>query len=87
VDPEGGLRLDGDPVPGCIVDLRAEMGVHVVLSNTPHPLDDRPTYTATPLRVTAWRAARPIEDPHRASSPERARAHLNADELRRVGPA
>ncbi len=87
VDEDGSLHLEGEPVPGRIVDLRAEMGLDVVLSNVPHPLDGRAEYTATPVRVTAWRARRPDPDPFRASSPERARAYLNTDELRLAGSA
>ena len=85
VGEEGSLHLDGAPAPGCSVDLRAEMGLLVVLANTPHPLDERTAYTATPLRITAWQTLRPDPDPFRSSSPERERAYLNTDELRRVG--
>jgi hypothetical protein len=47
-------------------------------------LDDRPTYTATPVRVTAWRAARAEPDPYRSSTPERRRAFENTGELLRT---
>lgn len=86
VDPSGGLRLDGDVRPGTHVDLRAEMGVVVTVANTPHPLDDRAEYTATPVRCRAWfPSARedggdPTADPHRSATPERLRAFQNTDE-------
>jgi urea carboxylase-associated protein 2 len=84
VAADGSLHLDGAPAPGASVELRCEMALHAVVSNTPHPLDDRATYTATPLRITAWRAARPTVDPWRSTTPERERAHQNTDELRRA---
>ncbi len=87
VDDDGALHLDGAPAPGATVELRAETAVIIVVANAPHPLDDRPSYTGTPLRITAWRASHPEPDPFRATSPERERAFLNADELRRAGIA
>jgi urea carboxylase-associated protein 2 len=40
VDEEGGLDFQpGNSLPGAAVELRAEMDVLAVLSNTPHPLD------------------------------------------------
>jgi urea carboxylase-associated protein 2 len=86
VDTDGALHLDGDPAPDRAVHLRSETGVLVVLANTPHPLDDRPTYTGSSLRVTAWQGHHPDPDPFRTSTPERERAFLNADELRRSAP-
>jgi urea carboxylase-associated protein 2 len=87
VAPDGALRLDGEPVPGAYVELRAELPVLVVLADSPHPIDDRPSYRATPVRCTAWCASHPDPDPCRATSPERQRAFENADEHRRVAPA
>jgi urea carboxylase-associated protein 2 len=84
VGADGALDLDGEAAPGRFVDLRAETAVLVSLANTPHPLDDRAAYSGTPVRVTAWTGAHPDPDPFRASSPERERAFLNADELRRT---
>lgn len=83
VADDGALALDGGPRPGTHVELRAEMDLLVLLANTPHPLDDRDAYTATPVRVTAHRSVRPSPDPHRTSTPERERAFLNTDELLR----
>jgi urea carboxylase-associated protein 2 len=79
VADDGGLHLAGEPRPGTAVELRAELDVIVALANTPHPLDARPAYTATTVRLTAWRAARPEPDPFRATSPERQRAFENTE--------
>jgi urea carboxylase-associated protein 2 len=85
VAADGGLHLDGAPQPGTAVELRAELDVIVALANTPHPLDDRATYTASTVRVTAWRAARPDPDPWRATTPERLRAFENTEALVEAG--
>jgi urea carboxylase-associated protein 2 len=79
VDEDGGLRLLDRSGPAS-VELRAELDVVVVVANTPHPLDDRPTYAAGPVRLTAWSAERPADDPWRATSPERLRAFLNTED-------
>ncbi len=82
VGPDGSLRLDGAPRPHACIELRAEMDVLVMLANVPHPLDERSTYTSSTIRCTAWRRPRAGPgDPFRASSPERARAYENTDEL------
>ena len=52
----------------------------VSLVNVAHPLDPRPDYTVTPLRVTAWRGAPASpDDPARTASPEAERAYLNTE--------
>jgi urea carboxylase-associated protein 2 len=52
-DPEGNLRfVPGNSAPGAAVAIRAEMDVLVVLSNTPHPLDPRTTYSPGPVALT-----------------------------------
>ena len=84
VGGDGSITFDGDVRPGAYVELRAEVDVIVVLANTPHPLDERPAYSATPVRCTAWRTDRPADDPIRTSSPERQRAFENTDELLRL---
>jgi urea carboxylase-associated protein 2 len=73
--------LAGPGSPGEYVELRAEMNVLVVLANTPHVLDDRTTYTATPVRALAWRGA-PAggDDWARNASPESLRAFQNVDD-------
>lgn len=63
------------------VTLRADMNVIVVIANCPHPLDPRPDYTVTPLRVQAWSGVcADANDPARTAGPEAMRAFLNVDE-------
>jgi uncharacterized protein len=67
--------------PGDIVELRAEMNVLVVIANCPHVLDERKTYTASPLRVMAYKGEiAPPDDPIRNSCPEAQRAFENVDD-------
>lgn len=82
VDADGSTRLiRPGPVPGQYVELRAEMDVLVALANTPHVLDERPSYTATSVRVTAWRGSTTAEDdPIRTASPEALRAFQNVED-------
>lgn len=79
VGTDGSLTLTPSAGPAS-VELRAELDVIVVVANTPHPLDDRATYTAGPVRFTAWSAERPADDPWRATTPERQRAFLNTED-------
>jgi urea carboxylase-associated protein 2 len=82
------VRSDGSLVfepnssaPGQFVELRAEMRVLVVIANTPHVLDPRTTYTATNLRLLAYRGPlTPEDDPIRNSTPERRRAFENTED-------
>jgi urea carboxylase-associated protein 2 len=56
-DADGKLSwVKGNSHPGALVDLRAEMDVLVVLSNTPHPLDPATKYAPTPVALTIWQA-------------------------------
>jgi urea carboxylase-associated protein 2 len=81
VDDDGSLRFDGDPRPGAHVDLRCELPLLVTVVNVPHPVDPRPSYTVTSLRVTAWRAdPAAANDPVRTASPEAERAYLNTEQ-------
>jgi urea carboxylase-associated protein 2 len=82
IGEEGGMELlAGRTRAGAAVELRAEMNVLVVLANTPHPLDDRPGYHATPVRILAWRGAPTAEDDAtRNATPEGLRAFLNAED-------
>jgi urea carboxylase-associated protein 2 len=79
VGPGGDLSLAAGTAEaaGAHVELRCELPLLVTVVNVPHPLDARPAYTATPLRVTAS-AGPPTEpdDPWRAASPEATRAFL-----------
>jgi uncharacterized protein len=89
VDAEGGLGFIGSTGAGSSVVLRAEMPLIVLLANVAHPLDPRPEYTMSPLRVLAWRG-RPTsaEDPQWTHSPESQRAFENtADYLTARGIA
>lgn len=79
IESDGAMRWDGDPTPGSTwVELVVELPLLVTVVDVPHPLDPRPAYTVTPLRVTAWRD-RPTgpDDPKWCSSPERERAYQN----------
>jgi len=67
--------------PGTFVEMRAEMNVLIVITNCPHVLDPRPAYTATPLRLLAWRGdVTCIDDPVRNASPENQRAFENVED-------
>jgi urea carboxylase-associated protein 2 len=82
VEADGSLTFDCRPgIAGECVELRAEMNVLLVVANTPHVLDPRPSYTATPLRVLAYRGqVTPVDDPIRAASPEAIRAFQNTED-------
>jgi uncharacterized protein YcgI (DUF1989 family) len=57
VDGDGRLSwVVGNSRAGAFVDLRAEMDVLVVLSNTPHPMDPATVYAPKPVELTLWRA-------------------------------
>ena len=54
----------------------------VVIANTPHVLDPRPTYTASDVRVLAWKGAiTPADDEIRNASPENQRAFENTEDF------
>jgi len=82
IAPDGTTILTAGPFPpGRSVLLRAEMDIIVVLTNCPHVLDRRPTYEATPVRISAWRGPiTPADDPIRNATPECLRAFLNIEE-------
>lgn len=54
--------VEGGSRPGCHVDLRAEMNVLVVLSNTPHVLHPGTVYDPRPVRLIAWKSPPPGAD-------------------------
>jgi urea carboxylase-associated protein 2 len=85
VAPDGATMLQVGPfAPGRSVVLRAEMDVMVILANCPHVLDERPRYSVTPVRVSAWRGAITSEDDSvRNANPESLRAFLNVEEYYR----
>jgi len=79
VADDGSLTFNGEPNPGAVIELKAEMPVIVSAANAPHALDDRPAYTASPVRVLAWKAP-PLEPPA-DDEPERQRARQNTAAL------
>jgi urea carboxylase-associated protein 2 len=83
VEEDGSLTFDrGAGAAGEFVELRAETNVLFVLANTPHVLDPRPAYTASPLRVLAFRGAVTAQDdPIRNSTPEALRAFQNTEDF------
>lgn len=73
--------IQDSSAPGQYVELRAEMNVILVLVNSPHVLDTRTTYTATPVRVTGWRGTiAAADDAIRTSTPEALRAFQNTED-------
>ena len=73
-DLEGYLRWVPNTRAGAFVELRAELNVLVVLSNTPHPLDPSPTYAPKPVALEIRRVPAPgADDPARISCPENGR--------------
>ena len=66
---------------GDYAELRAEMNVLVTIANCPHVLDPRTTYSATPLRVMAYRGPLTMpDDAIRNATPEAQRAFENVDD-------
>ncbi len=73
-DADGNLGWVPNSAPGAFVELRAELDVLVVLSNTPHPLDPEPRYAPKPVGVEIRRVAAPgPDDACRRSCPENER--------------
>lgn len=57
VDAEGRMTRSADHTHGDeSIDLRADMDVLVVLSNTPHPLDTGNDYRPPAIAMTLWRS-------------------------------
>lgn len=81
VAEDGSLHFMTDSARPAVLELRAEMDVLVSLANCPHVLDARADYTATPLRVVAYRGPpTPPDDPIRNATPENQRAFENVDD-------
>ncbi len=73
-DDDGRLRWIDRPVPGARIELRMEMDVLVVLSNTPHPMDPSPHYAPPVVELALARVPPPgPDDACRTSRPEAAR--------------
>ena len=80
IEPDGSLTFLSTNQPNHLT-LRSKMNALIVIANTPHPLDPRPTYIATDLRLTAWKApVTPPDDTIRTSTPETLRAFQNVDD-------
>lgn len=82
VDPESGTLLwKGGAGAGCSVEIRAELGLLVLVANTAHPLDPRPDWTCSTLEVLAWPGRPTARGTWPADvTPEAERAFLNNSE-------
>jgi urea carboxylase-associated protein 2 len=81
VAADGTVTFDGGPVPGAYVELRCELPLLATVVNVPHPIDPRPDYTITSLRLTAWRGEpAAADDPVRTTTPEATRAYLATEQ-------
>ena len=90
VQEDGDLRfVPNASTPGCHVDLRAEMNVLVVLSNTPHPLAPAGAWNPPDVALAVRETPLPgPEDACRVSRPENIRGFINTEILfadKRVG--
>jgi uncharacterized protein len=83
VDEQGSLRFSRSERPGASVELRAELDVLVVLSNTPHPLDPSPKYAPKPVSLEV-RLGPPAaaDDACRRSCPENERGFILTEAYR-----
>jgi urea carboxylase-associated protein 2 len=87
VDGDGNLGFVPDhALPGSFVDLRAEMNVLAVLSNTPHPLapssKEGGAWEPPAVRLSVRATPLPgMEDPCRLSRPENGRGFANTESL------
>ncbi len=83
VDDDGNLiPQNGNSRAGSFVELRAEMNVLVVLSNTPHPLDPASVYAPKPVRLQIRHSEAPgADDLCRNSRPENVRGFSNTETL------
>lgn len=84
VDARGALRFCREEKPLRHVTLRAEMDTLVVLSNTPHPLDPRPTYAPGPVELSLL-ASLPadLDDPCRTRCEQNERGFLLTENYHR----
>jgi urea carboxylase-associated protein 2 len=83
VDEAGDLRFAPDHShAGSFVELRAEMNVLIVLSNTPHPLAPAGAWDPASVRLSVRTAPPPgLDDPCRISRPENGRGFANTESL------
>jgi urea carboxylase-associated protein 2 len=61
-DGDGNLKWVEGTRAGALVELRAEMNVLCVLSNTPHPLDPSPRYAPKPVALEVLLGPAPAAD-------------------------
>ncbi|WP_343709297.1 urea amidolyase associated protein UAAP1 [Mycobacterium sp.] len=61
VGSDGMFRWQGSAGPGSHVDLLLHVDAIVLLADTAHPLDPRPEFTCSPLRIHAWPAATDLD--------------------------
>ncbi len=80
-DAEGKLSwVPNHSKPGVSVELRSEMNTLIVLSNTPHPLDPNPKYTAKPVKIgVRWAEPVGARDACKYSCPENERGFALTD--------
>jgi len=57
VASDGTLSWRGSSGPGTNVDLLLHVDAIILVANTAHPLDPRPDFECSPLRIHAWPAA------------------------------
>lgn len=82
-DEAGNLHhTPGNSRSGAHVDVRAEMNVLVVLSNTPHPLAPAGAWAPPPVRLAVRETPLPgADDACRLSRPENGRGFVNTEAL------
>lgn len=80
-DAEGKLSwVAGHAKAGATVELRSEMNTLVVLSNTPHPLDPNPKYTAKTVQIgVRWAEPVGADDACKVCCPENERGFALTD--------
>jgi uncharacterized protein YcgI (DUF1989 family) len=72
----------GNSKPGAYVDVRMEMNVLVVLSNTPHPLAPKGKWTPSAVQASVRSTPLPdAEDACRNFRPENQRGFINTEAL------
>ncbi len=80
VDAEGIMRWQRNPPAGAQIELRAEMNLLAVLSNTAHALS--PVQAATGgISYTTWRMPPGTKNPCRTYTEEAARGFINTDKV------
>lgn len=82
IDPDGNMIfVEGKEQPGSFVDLRAEMNVLVILSNSPHVLHPSSVFDPQSIQISVWRSPSPADDLCRTANPEAVRGFINTDAL------